>query len=106
MARATQMTLTGEIIDAAKALEFGLISECVPHDECLPRAVEVAGAIAVNPGHSTRMAKRLLREGQDMKLGPLLELSAAYQALAHHTDDHHEAVDAFMEKRKPDFRDS
>ena len=51
------------------------------------------------------MAKRLLREGQDMKLGPLLELSAAYQALAHHTQDHHEAVDAFVGKRDPDFQD-
>ena len=105
MARATQMTLTGEIIDAAKALEFGLISESVPQDQCLSRAIEVAGGIAGNPGHSTRMAKRLLREGQDMKLGPLLELSAAYQALAHHTQDHHEAVDAFVGKRDPDFQD-
>ena len=51
------------------------------------------------------MAKRLLREGQDMKLAPLLELSAAYQALAHHTEDHHEAVSAFLEKRDPEFRD-
>lgn len=45
------------------------------------------------------MAKRLLREGQDIKLGPLLELSAAYQALAHHTADHNKAVAAFLEKR-------
>ena len=105
LSRATQLTLTGEIIDAEKALEFGLISECVPHDQCLTRAIEIAGAIAVNPGHSTRMAKRLLREGQDMKLGPLLELSAAYQALAHHTEDHHEAVEAFTAKRTPVFRD-
>ena len=36
-----------------------------------------------------------------MKLGPLLELSAAYQALAHHTADHVEAVDAFVAKRRP-----
>jgi len=38
-----------------------------------------------------------------MKLGPLLELSAAYQALAHHSADHEEAVSAFLEKRKPSF---
>ena len=105
MARATQMTLTGEIIDAQKALEFGLVSEVVPKDRCLSRALEIAHQIAGNPGHATRMAKRLLREGQEMKLGPLLELSAAYQALAHHTDDHHEAVDAFIGKRDPEYRD-
>ena len=105
MARASQLTLTGEIIDAAKALEFGLVSEVVAPDRCVPRAVEIAQMIAANPGHSTRMAKRLLREGQDMKLAPLLELSAAYQALAHHTEDHHEAIDAFTGKRDPQFRD-
>ncbi|MFN4135154.1 MAG: enoyl-CoA hydratase-related protein, partial [Novosphingobium sp.] len=105
MARASLMTLTGDTIDAAKALEYGLVSEVVAPDQVLARAVEIARAIAANPGHATRMAKRLLREGQDMKLGPLLELSAAYQALAHHTHDHHEAVSAFVEKRDPVLRD-
>lgn len=105
MPRATLMTLTGDVIDAAKALEYGLVTEVTPHDKVVERAVEIASAIAANPGHATRMAKRLLREGQDMKLGPLLELSAAYQALAHHTADHGEAVDAFIEKREPKFSD-
>ena len=44
-----------------------------------------------------------MREGLEMKLGPLLELSAAYQALAHHTQDHAEAIAAFLEKRTPDY---
>ena len=105
MARASLMTLTGDTIDATKALEYGLVSEVVAPEQVLPRAVEIACSIASNPGHATRLAKRLLREGQDMKLAPLLELSAAYQALAHHTQDHHEAVDAFLEKRTPDFKD-
>ena len=105
MARASQMTLTGETIDAAKAREYGLVSEIVAQDRLLERAREIAGAIAANPGHATRMAKRLLREGQDMKLAPLLELSAAYQALAHQTADHHEAVEAFLDKRPPHFTD-
>ncbi|NLR73137.1 crotonase/enoyl-CoA hydratase family protein [Novosphingobium sp. ERN07] len=105
MARASLMTLTGDTIDAAQALEYGLVSEVVAPEQVLTRAVEIARSIAANPGHATRMAKRLLREGQDMKLAPLLELSAAYQALAHHTQDHHEAVDAFLEKRAPEFRD-
>jgi enoyl-CoA hydratase/carnithine racemase len=61
----------------------------------------IAGRVADNPGHATRLAKRLLREGQDMKLASLLELSAAYQALAHHTEDHAEAVSAMLEKRAP-----
>lgn len=103
MARASLMTLTGETIDATKALEYGLVTEVVPPEQVLTRALEIAAAIAANPGHATRMAKRLLREGQDMKLAPLLELSAAYQALAHHTEDHLTAVGAFLEKRSPEF---
>ena len=103
MARASLLTLTGETIDAARALEYGLVAEVVEPDQVLGRALEVAQSIAANPGHATRMAKRLLREGQDMKLGPLLELSAAYQALSHHTHDHAEAIAAFLEKRTPDY---
>jgi enoyl-CoA hydratase/carnithine racemase len=105
MARASLMTLTGETIDAARALEYGLVSEVVPVDAVLPRAMELAGKIAANPGHATRLAKRLLREGEHMQLRPLLELSAAFQALAHHTADHEEAVSAFLERRTPDYDD-
>ena len=99
MARATLMTLTGDMIDAEQALAWGLVSEIVDDDALIASAQAVARRIASNPGSATRLAKRLLREGQDMKLAPLLELSAAYQALAHHTHDHSEAVEAFLEKR-------
>lgn len=101
MARASLMTLTGDTIDAATALDYGLVSAVVPPDALLAEAKRIAHRIAANPGHATRLAKRLLRDGQDMKLAPLLELSAAYQALAHHTYDHQEAVTAFLEKRAP-----
>ncbi|MCU6453120.1 crotonase/enoyl-CoA hydratase family protein [Sphingomonas sp. A2-49] len=103
-ARAALMTLTGDAIKAPQALEYGLVSDVVPGDQLLARAQAVAQRIASNPGHALRLAKRLLREGQDMKLGPLLELSAAYQAIAHHTADHEEAVNAFLEKRPADFQ--
>jgi enoyl-CoA hydratase/carnithine racemase len=105
MARASLMTLTGDTIDAATAMDYGLVSQIVPADRLLDAAQDIARRIAANPGHATRLAKRLLREGQDMKLAPLLELSAAYQALAHHTHDHEEAVAAMLEKRPPAFED-
>lgn len=102
--RAALMTLTGDTIDAATALEYGLVAEVVPSDQLLDRAVALAQRIAANPGHATRLAKRLLREGSEMKLAPLLEMAASYQALCHHTDDHHEAIAALMERRAPSFR--
>ncbi len=105
IARASLMTLTGDMIDAATALEYGLVAQVVPADKLLDTAKGIAERIAANPGHATRMAKRLLRDGQDMKLAPLLELSAAYQALAHHTYDHEEAVAAALEKRSAKLED-
>ena len=105
MPRASLMTLTGDTIDAATALEYGLVHQVVPAESLIDAAKDIASRIAANPGHATRMAKRLLREGQDMKLPPLLELSAAYQAIAHHTHDHEEAVEAMLARRQPNFED-
>ncbi|MXO76038.1 crotonase/enoyl-CoA hydratase family protein [Altererythrobacter aerius] len=104
-ARASQMTLTGDAVDAATALEYGIVSEVLAAENLLPRAQGIAAAIAANPGHATRMAKRLMREGMDQKLPTHLEVAAAYQALSHHTADHAEAIDAFLDKRAPAFRD-
>lgn len=98
------MAFTGDAIDAQKALEWGLVEQLCSEDELEAQALEMAQRIAKNPGHALRMCKRLLREGQHMRLDSLLELSAAYQALAHHTQDHAEAVDAFVEKREPNFK--
>ena len=103
--RASLLAFTGDTIDAAKALEWGLVAEVVPAGELLSHANGLAQRIAAHPSHALRLTKRLLREGQHMRLDSLLELSAAYQALAHHTDDHLEAVNAFLDKRKPAFTD-
>jgi enoyl-CoA hydratase/carnithine racemase len=70
----------------------------------MDEARKLAGRIAANPPHAVRMTKRLLREGRNVQLATLLELSAAMQSLAHATADHKEAVAAFLEKRKPDFK--
>jgi enoyl-CoA hydratase/carnithine racemase len=105
MQRASLMAFTGEAIDAQKALDWGLVAEVVPADHLLTHAQALAQRISLNPSHALRLTKRLLREGQHMRLDSLLEMSAAYQALAHHTDDHLESVNAFLEKRPPVFTD-
>jgi enoyl-CoA hydratase/carnithine racemase len=102
-ARAAEMTLTGDRVDAATALEWGLVSRIVDPDQLLPAALELARRVAVNPPHAVRMAKKLLREAEGRSLDGVLELSAAYQAIAHQTRDHHEAIAAMTEKRTPIF---
>jgi len=103
-AKAAEMAFTGEAIDAQQALACGLVSRVVPADQLLPTARALADKIAANPGAVMRMTKRLLREGEHSTLESLLELSAGYQALAHKTADHREAVMAFVDKRKPRFQ--
>ena len=105
MSRACEMAFTGDALDAAQALAYGLVSQLVPHDELMDHARALARRITVNPGHALRMTKRLLREGQHVRLDTLLEMSGAFQALAHHTAHHEEALDAFIEKRPPHFKD-
>ncbi|WP_295856660.1 crotonase/enoyl-CoA hydratase family protein [uncultured Xylophilus sp.] len=104
MSKASEMAFTGDTLDAAQALACGLVSRVVPHDDLLPEALRLAERIAANPGGVLRMTKRLLREGERSSLETLLEMSAAYQAIAHRSPDHHEAVRAFIEKRRPVFR--
>ena len=103
-ARAAEMALTGDRVDAETALRWGLVNEVVEPEELLPAARSLADRVAANPPHAVRMAKRLLREAQHQSLDSLLELSAAMQALAHHTEDHHEAVQAQLERRAGQFR--
>ncbi|MBY0238523.1 MAG: crotonase/enoyl-CoA hydratase family protein [Burkholderiaceae bacterium] len=103
MPRASLMAFTGDTIDAAKALAWDLVTDVVPAEQLEAEAQALAQRIATNPAHALRLTKRLLREGQHMRLDSLLELSAAFQALAHHTEDHHEAVNAFLAKRPPNY---
>ncbi len=102
--KASELALTGDTIDAAEALRIGLVSDVVPANELMPLAQKIAGKIAANPPHAVRMTKRLLREGQTSDLKNILELSAAMQSLAHATADNKEAINAFLEKRKPEFK--
>jgi len=103
MAMAAEMSFTGDPLTAAQALEARLVSRVVPHEDLMGAARELAARVAKNPPQVLRMTKRLLREGQHMSLASLLEMSAAFQAIAHETQDHKEAVNAMLEKRQGVF---
>lgn len=99
MARAAEMSFTGEPIDAQTALAWGMVSRVVPAADLLSTAQTLARKMAVNSSPVVRMTKRLLREGQTSSLSNLLELSAAYQAIAHKTQEHADIVNDFMAKK-------
>lgn len=102
-AKALELMLTGETIDATEAKSIGLVSKVVPHESLMTEALALARRIAANPAQTLRLSKRLLRESMHVSLATSLEIAAAYQAIAHYTKDHDEAVLAFIEKRPPVF---
>ena len=99
-ARAAELTFTGETVDARTALDIGLVSRVVPGETLLTEARALAARIAANSGPALRMAKRLMNEARHQRLDTLLEMSAALQALAHHTPEHEQALNAFLDSRK------
>jgi enoyl-CoA hydratase/carnithine racemase len=103
-AKAAELLLTGEILDAAEALRIGLVNHVVPHEQLMQRAREMALKIASKPAGGVRATKRALAR----LLAPDWEREGDYhealQAQLLHGSDFREADRAFVEKRAPDFR--
>ncbi len=97
--KAAEMSFTGDAITSTEALACGLVSRVVPAAELMTEARSMAARIAANSGAAVRMTKRLIREGMHLSLEGSLEMAAAFQVLAHKTDEHAVAVDAFLDKR-------
>lgn len=98
LSKACEMSFTGDPIDAREALACGLVSRVVAPEALLDEARALALRIAVNPAGVMRLTKRLIREAQHVRLDTLLELSAAFQALAHTTDEHRSAVERMLDR--------
>jgi enoyl-CoA hydratase/carnithine racemase len=90
--RAAEMTFTGDRVDATTALDWGLVTRVVAHDDLLPAAKELAERIAKNPPHALRMAKRLLQESRTGSLESTLGMAAAMQPLAHRDPEHQQRI--------------
>ncbi|MGM0453636.1 MAG: crotonase/enoyl-CoA hydratase family protein [Thermodesulfobacteriota bacterium] len=103
MAKACELTFTGDVIDAEQARAIGLVNYVTSHDDLMEQSRRLAQKIAAKPPEALRMSKRLLYAGQQATLRELLDQSAAYQALCHFSDDHQEALQAIFEKRPPLF---
>src|SRR5438105_4798587 len=101
--KAAEMMFTGEPLSAEEGLACGLVSRVVPAGDVLAEAQALAHRIAANPPQTLRLVKRLLRAAQHARLPEVLQLSAAFQALAHETADHREALAALVDKRPATF---
>lgn len=102
-ARAMELMLLGEKLPAATALEWGLINRCVPDADLLPKAMELAQALANGP-KSLALTRNLVWDSLDAAWHEQIEAEAYAQGDASRTADAREGIMAFVEKRPAAFK--
>ena len=101
---AAELMFTGDIIDAARAERIGLFNHVVPREQLMPSAQEMAAKLAAGPPLGLKFTKRALNRSVWEGLQGQLEYECATQSLVFLSDDFHEGVNSFFEKRTPEFR--
>ncbi len=100
---ANAMYLLDDKISPQKAQEMGLIYKAVEADQLMDEAENICQKLAIMPTKGFGLYKRAINQSLQNNLDEQLELEADLQTEAGNTHDYHEGVQAFLEKRKPDF---
>ncbi|WP_342806375.1 enoyl-CoA hydratase-related protein [Alteromonas sp. M12] len=100
---ASMMLLCGEILDAQRALQAGLVSDVVANGETIHRAQKLAKRITKMPPKAMLAIKRTLAIGADIDLGAAIAIENREFLLLFDTKDKTEGMTAFLEKRKPEY---
>lgn len=103
-ARAAEMMLTAEPVDAATAERIGLVNRVVPAEQLMDEANALATKLAQSAPIALALTKRALNRVFDMNLEEALDFEAQLQTVAGRSKDHVEGVAAFVEKRPAKFR--
>lgn len=101
---ASKMVLTGESITARQALAAGLVSDVYPESLTLEYALRQAGLMARHSPLALQAAKQALRQSQEVALQAGLAQERQLFTLLAATDDRREGIDAFLQKRTPEFK--
>jgi enoyl-CoA hydratase/carnithine racemase len=99
-----RVLLTGDPMSAADALRVGLVSEVLPDADVLPHALRVAGRIATLAPLAVASIKEAVLAGEDVPLSTALALERKAFQLLFATEDRREGIEAFLAKRKAQFR--
>lgn len=102
--RAKLFIMTGKRIDARQAEQWGLVTQCVPEAEFDATVAGLAAELAALAPLALRTLKTVLNKGADAPLETALELERKAYAWLRTTEDYTEGVNAFFEKRKPEFK--
>lgn len=104
LSNALELALTGDVIDAYRAERIGLVSRVVPHEQLLPEALALARRIADYAAPiAAALMKRVMIQSAESTFAESVLMSQRAFNIARQTEDHVEAVRAFVEKRKPRF---
>lgn len=104
LARATELTFTGRPVKAPEAVEMGMIYKSVVPEELMNEATSLCEKFATMPTRGYGLTKKGFNAGFSNDLNTQLDLEAELQAEAGSTEDYNEGVQAFLEKRKPNFK--
>ena len=101
--QALRLLYTGAMIDADEALRLGYVLDVVPSDDLLPRALDLANAVAAGSPHSLGLVKSLVHEGLTAPIAEHMERHTAAMSACFKSDDHREGVASFLERRPANF---
>lgn len=102
-ARALELLLTARVLSGAEAAEWGLVNRAVGPDELERETYDLAERLARGPQMAQRLIKRAVYSSEQLSFDAHLDLISSYMAIAQSNGDFQTAVDALIEKRKPEF---
>ena len=102
--RANELIFSGRILTAAKALEWGIVNELIAPEELLAKALETAREIAGKGALGVAYAKDAIANGLNMTKEDGFRYEASLFGVLFSTEDQHEGMGAFLEKRKAEFK--
>ena len=102
--RAMQMLLTGEIVSAQDALNAGLVTRVVAHEQLMEYAIDMAQTIAANAPLSVRLVKQTMQKTYDLDLEAMMQLEVDGMMQCSRSEDLIEGFNSFLEKRPPVYK--
>ncbi len=106
ISKALELMFTGDIMSATEAERIGLVSKVVPHDNLMTVAKETATKIAEGPSVAIELMKKAAYRALENSLELQLDFETYAQNICRQTQDYKEGVEAFMQKRPPQFKGS